>query len=323
MSESTELVVIEPTKARELFTKEKGLEKILADVKANLKLVAPDTSTTKGREQIRSLAFRVTKSKTHIEKMGKEISAELKELPKIVDANRKQAIEFLESLATEVRQPLTDWEAEQERLKAEEEAKAAAIKLAEQVERDHELALLMNKEFDREQEEKRIAEAAQIEAERLAKIERERLIAENAAKQAKEQAEREAKELAERVARDAKEANEKAERDRIAAQVRAEQAEAAQKAAEARHAAQIEQAKMEAETARLKAIDDEKARVAAEAKRVADEQAKRESDTKHKSKINRAALDSLIAKAGLTDEQAKKVVTAIVKGQIDHVSIQY
>lgn len=322
MSETTELVVIDPKNKNELFTTPNGLVETLQNVKSNITLVAPDTSTAKGREQIRSLAFRVTKSKTYIEKIGKEISAELKELPKIVDANRKHAMEFLESLATEIRQPLTDWEEEQKRLEAEAQAKKEAEELAAKVEADHELALLMNKEFDRERAEQARIAAEKAEADRLAQIERERVIAEQAAAKAKADAEAAAKAEAERVALEVKQAQEKAERERIEAQVRAEAAEKARVAAELKHKSDLEQAAKDAEARRLKAIADEKARVAAEEKRLADEQAKREADTKHRKAVNGEALSDLIS-AGLTEEQAKKAITAIAKGLVSHISIKY
>lgn len=92
--------------------------------------------------------------------------AELKALPKQIDESRRVVRERLDALKDEVRRPLTEWEAEQERIKAEEamnalHAEALAMneefdrQLAARIESDHEMALLMNDAFDREQAEKK------------------------------------------------------------------------------------------------------------------------------------------------------------------------
>ncbi|MGE9627905.1 hypothetical protein ACQP3I_31740, partial [Escherichia coli] len=75
----------------------------------------------------------------------------------------------------EVRRPLTEWEAEQERIKAEEAMNAMHVEalemnikfdqeLAAKFEADHEMALLMNDAFDREVAEKK----AEAERQRIA-----------------------------------------------------------------------------------------------------------------------------------------------------------
>jgi len=137
-----ELIVIEKKNARELFVTPDSLKELLAGVDEKVLQVAPDLSTDKGRKEIASAAYRVAQTKTYIDKIGKEITDELKELPKIVDANRKFAREYLDNLKDKVRQPLTEWEAEQERIKAEEEARIAAEKLRQEIEEAHEIALL-------------------------------------------------------------------------------------------------------------------------------------------------------------------------------------
>lgn len=74
-----------------------------------------------------------------------------------------------------MRRPLTEWEAEQERIKAEEAMLALHVEalamneefdrqLAARIESDHEMALLMNDAFDREQADK----AAEAERQRIA-----------------------------------------------------------------------------------------------------------------------------------------------------------
>jgi len=330
---STELIVIEKTSVTEVFTQAEKLEPILAQITAKAKSLVPETSTAKGRKEIASLAYQVSRTKTYLDGLGKDLVAEMKRIPGIVDASRKQARDYLDNLSAEVRQPLDDWEAEQERISAEKKAKEEAELLAEQIEADHEIGLLLNREFDRQRAERIAAEAEakRIHEERIAKEAKE--AAEAAAAEAIEDAhrrEREAKEAAERAEQSRKESEARAERDRIKA---AEQAEQARKDAEARAEQQPLESEVRAdrertasaereENARKQAIEHERQRTAAEAKRLADEQAKREADTAHKAKINRAAVADLM-KANLTEEQAKKIVCAIAKGLVSNISINY
>lgn len=313
MSEKeNQLVVIEPSKAYDVFTTPNGLVELLAKIDHDALAVAPDLSTATGRKAIASNAYRVAQTKTYLDNLGKEITDKLKELPKLVDANRKYARDTLDALRDKVRQPLTDWEEEQERIAAAKKAEEEAAKLREEIERCHELALFMNAEFDREQEEKR-------KAAELARIEHERRIAEEAAERARIEAEAKAKaerEEMERKAREAIEAAEKAERDRKAAEERhaRELAEREAKAkADAERAVLEERERAEAEQRRIKAEQDAKA--AAEAKAAANKE--------HQRKINAAIVFDLIEHAGITEDQAKAVVKAALAGKIGRLTINY
>ncbi|STR94742.1 Uncharacterised protein [Hafnia alvei] len=158
----------------------------------------PDLSTKKGRDAIASMAHKVARSKTYIDNAGKDLVAELKALPKQIDESRRLVRERLDALKDEVRRPLTEWEAEQERIKAEEAMNSmheeALVMNAEfdhqraaKIEADHEMALLMNEKIDREREEAR-QKAEQAKREHEERIKRE----------AEEKARREADEAAKR-----------------------------------------------------------------------------------------------------------------------------
>lgn len=95
------------------------LEPFVNQVDEWSKTVPQDISTVSGRSQIKSEAFRVAKLKAALEKIGMEESRNAKEIPKLIDANRRILKERLESIQLRVRQPLTDWEQEQERKQAE------------------------------------------------------------------------------------------------------------------------------------------------------------------------------------------------------------
>ncbi|WCF39350.1 hypothetical protein [Enterobacter roggenkampii] len=175
MSEVTDLTVIEikPEQAPVLYVAG-GLDAYLEQIRQAVNEV-PDLSTKKGRDRVASLAAQVSRSKTAIEKPGREYLKRLKEAVRPAEAEIKRFVDACDELRDATRRPLTEWEAEQERIKAEEamnalhaEALEMNIKfdqeLAAKFEADHEMALLMNKDFDRDREEqRRQAEQAQHE----------------------------------------------------------------------------------------------------------------------------------------------------------------
>lgn len=345
MSEATGLsIVIEPVNALAVFTQPDHIEQILQQVEEEVSAFVFDASTKKGRDAMASLGLKVAKTKTYLDGLGKDLVTEYKEVPKKIDASRKVVRDRLDALKEKVLQPKLEWEAEQDRLKAEEEARlaeeaynamrdeaermnaefdvAAAAALLARIESDHELALLMNEKHDRdvmeakaEAERKRIAheeelkrqaaEQARIESEQIAKAELEAAARREAeAQAAKERAEREAKEAAELAERQRVEAQQKAEREKQEA-IAVEQRKAQEAADKVRREAEAK------ETARL-----------AEEKRVADEAAKRAADVEHRKTVNNQALADLVA-AGVPEDCAKKCITAIAKGEVSAIRITY
>lgn len=322
MSETTDLVVIEKANAMTVFKSADQIEDILQKVEREVMSFVPDVTTAKGRKEIASLAYKVAQTKTYLDGLGKDLVAELKEIPKLIDANRKTVRDRLDELKEKARQPLTDYEVEQERIKQEEEAKRAAEELAKKIEADHEMALLMNDAFDRElaekkaeQERQRIAHEEEIkrQAEERAKREaEEKAAAEIAAAKkreedaiaAKAQAELLAKQEKEKAERDAKEALERAEREK-------------QEAIEAER----KKAQDEADRIRREAEAKEAARLAEE-RRIKDEEERRAQDKAHRKEVNNKILADLI-KAGASEDVAKNIITAIVKGEVFATRITY
>ncbi|HEO9919025.1 TPA: hypothetical protein QIQ88_004786 [Enterobacter asburiae] len=334
MSEVTDLVVIEKQNAMAVFTTKEQLDPIIEAIEKEARSLVPDVSTRKGRDAIASMAHKVARSKTYIDNAGKDLVAELKALPKQIDESRRIVRERLDALKDEVRRPLTEWEAEQERIKAEEamnalhaEALEMNIKfdqeLAAKFEADHEMALLMNKDFDRDREEqRRLAEQAQRE--------REERIKQEAADKAKREAEERHKAELDAAARreaEVKARAEAAERQRIEAEQRAQrEAEEARLRAEREKQAAIaaEQRKAQEEADRIKreAEAKEAARLA-EDKRIADETAKREADVKHRKTVGTEIVNALLANTSLTREQAIEVLTALKDDLIPCAKIHY
>ena len=307
----SELAIIEiaPDMAPSIYV-ENGLEKFLEQIRESVKEV-PDLSTAKGRARIASLAAQVSRSKTAVEKPGRDYLRHLKEAVKPAEAELRRFVSACDEMRDEVRRPLTEWEAEQERIKAEEainalhaEALEMNIKFdqerAAKFEADHEMALLMNDAFDREAK----AKAEEAERQRIAHEE-------ELKRQAEEKARRESEEKIER---------ERAEAARREAELKlkAEQAER-----EKQEAIEAEQRKAREEADRIKreAEAKEAARLAEE-KRIADEAAARAADVEHRRAINAAAVQALIDQ-GIPDDWAKACVVAIARGKVPATTINY
>ncbi|EIK7095347.1 hypothetical protein LKL11_001006 [Escherichia coli] len=323
MSEVTDLVVIEKQNAMAVFTTKEQLDPIIEAIEKEARSLVPDVSTRKGRDAIASMAHKVARSKTYIDNAGKDLVAELKALPKQIDESRRIVRERLDALKDEVRRPLTEWEAEQERIKAEEAMNALHaealvmnenidLQRAIQFEADHEMALLMNKDFDREREEQR-RQAEQAQRERDERLKQE------AAEQARRDAEAMHKAEIEAAAR--REAEEKARAELAERQrVEAEQRAAREKQEAEARAEREKAAAVEAE--RLKARQAEEKRLAEE-KRKADEQAKREADVKHRKTVGTNIVNAITSHTSLTREQAIEVLTALKDGLIPCAKIHY
>ncbi|HHB6985167.1 hypothetical protein ACNPCX_05280 [Klebsiella pneumoniae] len=323
MSEIMDLVVIEKKNAMAVFTNNDQLDPLIEAIEKEARSLVPDVTTKKGRDAIASMAHKVARSKTYIDNAGKDLVAELKALPKQIDESRRVVRERLDALKDEVRRPLTEWEAEQERIKDEEamltlHVEALAMneefdrQLAARIESDHEMALLMNDAFDREQAEKK-AEAERLRIAREEEIKRQ--AEEKAKREAAEQAQREIDAAAARE-REAILAKERAEREQREAAERAEREKQAAVEAERRKAQE------EADRIRREAELREQARLAEE-KRKADEQARREADVKHRKAVGTEIVKALLANTSLTRDQAIEVLTAVKDGRIPHTGISY
>ncbi|HHH2164106.1 TPA: hypothetical protein ACPZGA_003565 [Yersinia enterocolitica] len=321
--ENTGLVVIDikPESYPTLYVTN-GLDKYLNQIRQAVNEV-PDVSTAKGRARIASLAAGASRSKTAIEKPGREYLRHLKEQPKIIEAELRRFVIECDEIRDETRRPLTEWEAEQDRLKQEAEAKKKAEQLADEIEVAHEMALLMNEAFDRAQADKK------AEDERLQKERDDRIAAEAAAKVKRDAdlAAQQEREASARREAELKLQAEQAERDRVALVLKAEQdkkdaiAKAEREKQEAIDAEKLK-AQQEAERVQREAKQKEDARLAEE-KRVADEAAARAANEAHRKTVGAAVVNGLIEHAGLTREQAIATLKALINNQIPHTNINY
>lgn len=323
-----------------------GVEAIISKLEADVRSVKTDMSTDEGRKEIASLAYKVARSKTALDEMGKELVAGIKAQASKIDAERRIIRDRLDALKEEVRKPLTDWEdAEKARVAEHEQAIATIINMA-QIEHGtssdeiaqlieginffsernwqefaaraagtiEEVSARLNKAMAAAQ--KREAEAAELERFRAeqaarAQAEREARIAEEAVAKARAEMEAKAKREAEEAALAAEREHNRVERERAEAIARAERAER-----EAKEAAE------RAERDRLTAIEAERKRAADAAAKEAAEAAKREANKRHLAKVNNAAVAAFVA-GGMAEDAAKLAVTLIAKRQIPAITIAY
>ncbi|HGY9625410.1 TPA: hypothetical protein ACOJM5_001772 [Pseudomonas putida] len=253
-----------------------GLQQFIDLVKGEVEGEVPDLTTRKGRERIASLAAKVSKSKTAVEKPGRDYLRRLKEMPKVVEAELREFVTKMDALRDETRRPLTEWEAaEDARIDRHNDRlewlrnRDDGLDALEATDIKDRIASVEEMVIGPEWEEFE-AEAARekdkvLNALRAGLAKREKYDAEQAelARLRAEAEAREQKEREERIAREASErarveAEQKAQAEREAAQRRELEAQAAAERRELELKLQAEQA--------------ERARVQAEADRVAAEQ---------------------------------------------------
>lgn len=339
---------------------------LFAHIRREVEAFTPDLTTNKGRDAIKSLAFKITRTKTAIDAAGKQLNEEARAKIGVVDAARREAREALDAMAAEVRKPLTDWEEAENTRIANCRHTIQAIKEAATVGIDDTAddvrargAEIWNTALDADTFGDMLSEAksakdaavaalksalARLEKEEADRAELEKLRAENEARAERERQESAAREQAERAAEEARIAEErrvaaeKAEAERLE-RIEREATERAQREAEA--AAKAEQERRDREHAEALAAERKRAEEAeraakaerdriaaeeaerqAEAKRIADEQAKREADQKHRTAV-KAKAKTAIMSCGADEETARKIVMAIIAGEVPAVSLRF
>lgn len=118
-----DLVVIEQLNPVEIFS-DGGVDKILNDIETKALSIVTDVSTPAGRRDIASLAFKVARSKTLLDDMGKVMVDDAKKKVKTINAHRKTIRDTLDALKEKVRDPLTEWEVEEDKRRIAAEQKA-------------------------------------------------------------------------------------------------------------------------------------------------------------------------------------------------------
>lgn len=349
------IAILEASNPVAIVTDEQKYSEFYAKVKAATETLDPDITTPKGREEIKSMAYKVTRTKTALDAAGKTLNEDAQKTINAVNATRKKIRDELDALAKTVRQPLTDWEevedARNQSIKdffaeIDRHVMVGAAETSDDVTSRIEIVssiqvddnLFRDRADEAREAQKNALEsltkvldtlkeredsARELEQLRAVQRERERLDREKEEREAAEKAEAERVER-ERLARETaeKEEAERAERDAALLKEREEQAaKQARETAERKAAEKL--AKVEAEKqavidAQEKAEQDR----LAEVKRQAEEQAARDADAQHRNKIKGAVVRSFKA-LGAADNTAQKIMLAIIAGEIPNVTLRF
>ena len=343
VEEDYSVTVVNKASLLSFFKDGANLDGLYNVVETKARALVADVTTADGVSKIKSTARQIASIKKRVDDIGKDVVAELKDLPKQIDANRKKWREDMEALQEEIRKPVTEIENRQKEieeirathgklvLSGSEEIKTAIGNLdkieltgdkwkesledatAAVTSEKGALEVMLNAALKKE------AEARELEELRKKKEEAERIIREQ---KIREEAERKAREEAE-----ARAAAEKARLER-------EKAEAERKAAEAERAArEAREREAEARKNQATASVDNGAQATAPVKRPSkwtDEQKKVNSVILARfAEIIRASLPKHIA--GHSDqgyelaanEAAKEIIKAIACGKIENINVRY
>jgi colicin import membrane protein len=363
-----------------VLTDREQFSRFYEEIKRETDALDADVTTEKGRKAIASMAYKVARTKTAIDEAGKKLNEEARARINAVDEARREIRAQLDTLKDEVRAPLTEWEKAEEARVERVKAVIELLRSAGAVGYDETSAQVRERlatvrampvdpvEFDgyhpqamalqasavealaAAAERIEAAEAKEMELQRLRAAEEARLL-----KEADERAERErieqeriaaeqeriAAEQAEKRRQEAEEAEAariRAAEERAAQAARDEEARKAREAEEARqreHEAALAEERRQREEVEATAQRerDERARQdakrAAEAKRIADEaEAKRREDEAraknraHKTSVQTAAKQAIMT-CGADEETARKIVLAIIAGEIPRVTLAF
>ena len=350
------LIIVESLTPAALFV-EGGTDPLYDRIKQEVMGQPRDISTKEGRAAIASLAYKIAKSKTFLDGVGKDLNEEAKAKAKAVDNERKRIWDKLEALQKEVRAPLTEWEEKEKQRVATHEMAIEHLKdinsfgwlpsSQDVVARIETLGALSGRDW--EEYDEKAKSMIGLALEQL----QDKLAMTLKAEEERAELERLRAELAERAVREAKEKAEaeEAERKRIAEAARAEEERKAAAVAEAlrlqseieaeekrkadieRERLQREETEKRIEQARLdairqaaeeteRALQQERDRIAAKEKAEAEELARREADVKHRKMIEDDIISAL-SEDGFSADEGRRIVAVISRGHIPHLLIAY
>lgn len=340
------LIVADSGNLQQFFSDGENLQKVADRIETLARGLVADVSTKEGISQIKTAARQIASVKKKVDDLGKTVVAELKALPKIIDKNRADFRERMESLQEEIRRPVTDIEERQKAIddikgthfacaacnsqefaaKIEElETQRAAVTAEVWKEAYEEVLKAFDAEIGALSTMKSAAEKREEDARRLAELEAKQAEADRIIREQKikEEAERKAREEAE-----ARAAAEKArlEREKQEAERRAAEAEMARHEAEER--ARREAMQREQERAQAQACPTQEPAPAAPAA-PAQRPSKWTPEMKAVNKAIVKAIAAIIAERlqGFTiggyEVAAREIVKAIVNNKINHLSVRY
>jgi hypothetical protein len=345
LDESTDLITI-PTKADvpALFAKEGAIDALVSRIEEEARSVVQDYSNDKGRKAAKTLAAKVSRSKTLIDEVGKALNDERNALNKAVNTTRNMAKERLDALRDEIKQPALEAEAkEADRVRAHLVAmdQFEKIELTSQntsgelqAQIDMTEAVDVGEAWEEYEADARAAKAAALEklkADQVIAVARENQEAELEAlrleKAHREEADRAAKSSEEAKAiadaaekaeaeRDKQTELDKAEAVKVAAKEAEQKAVADTEAAEARHKSELDEAKAREE----RAAQAERDRLAQERRDSEAAENRRKADAEHRRRIR---SEIVVAITKMKPANWEECVDAMIAGEIPHLKVLF
>lgn len=305
LPEVRDLVIFDESEITGIFDKENGVEELFEKLKANVYPVIHDVSDKKNRDQIKSLAYSVSRSKTAVDNYGKELVAGIKEQAKVIDNKRKFWRDECDKLRDSVRAPLTAWENEQQ-------AKIDAVKAKIDAMKEYAVVPIDSKIEDIESRIDRLKKAElteEIYGDLLPE-----------AKLVKYESIESLEESLSKCIEFHKQQNEKIEQ--IKQEAIAQEREESRKREE-QLKAQAEEAQKKLIIERDNAAAQERARIHHEEQQKAFAEAARQKDIEHRKKINNEILYSICETGLLDEDQAKEFLKLVHNGTIKNLKIVY
>jgi len=287
----------------ELFLNKENFRQVLIDAQKIGRGLVADPTTKEGSIQIKTMAKKISTLRNLIEEKGKEIAAELKAKPKLIDATRKEVKDTLDKLKEDVLKPIVDIEKRQEQIAEIDNIPAQAMLydstgIEEQIAR---LSDLREKGIDYWKES--FEDASKSISDSMRQLNEFLLSAKK-----KEAEQKELEEL-----RAQKEAAQKIIQEQELAKAREEAAEKARKEAEEAANQRIQEAEQKLKEAESKVQNQNHAQSNASNKLVSRET---------KTQIKEALIENCFLKNILLDEEtARAIVIAIIENKIPHVGI--
>jgi hypothetical protein len=333
-AEGTEIITI-PHKADvpALFAKKGGIAGLIAAIEKQALSVVIDVSTPVGRKDAKSLAAKVSRSKTLIDECGKEENADRLLKNKAVNELRTLATTRLDELRDKIKAPGLAWEKlETDRVIFHETAmdifalnRSNAIYAAGTIQSliDEVDARVVDETWEEYEADARTAKALALDKYRM----------DLGTAQAREAQEKELITLREEAAARTKADEDRAFKDKQAAlELEAKERAAVEKTryeAEAKERADREladakethKAQLLASKAREEAAAQaERDRINAEQQALADAEADRAANKAHRRKIRTEAINALEKKK---PESMNEIVDAIISGEIPHIKVTF
>ena len=303
-------------------------ELLFKKIEAELAAFKPDLSTAASRQEIASLAFKIVRTKTAVDKAGLQLTEDMREAVKAINAQRTVFKDRFQELQDRARKPLDEWEAAEETRKKAADAimldlrnsaivdiNATAAEVRQRIERVNAIVLDFavlgpDMAITAPHVKQTTIDALKAAYGRLVKAEAD-------AARLKELEEADARRKAAETAEQAAQLAKVAEANAAAAAAEAEEKRLADLAAAEERGRQEAAAAAEAEATR-KAEEEAAAKAAEEAAAL-----QRQQDADHREKIVSEAAVDVANLTGLSGKKARELVLSIASNGVRHVKVEF